>query len=124
MAALRGSAMVLLPQRAPCVAAGAAPPYQQLKLLNNRDGSLTAFSTLFFSLFITAKQANAAFAEVLAGSLSKPSCPPICLKVFVVKCQQCWQTRRMGILQASPLNDSFKGKSTYAPHQILFREHA
>lgn len=47
----------------------AVPPCQQLKLLNNTDGLLITFSALLFSIFITVKQANAAFAEVLAGSL-------------------------------------------------------
>lgn len=74
MAALQGSAMVLLQQEAPsvpaqgCITAPAAM-CDQFKLLRNADGSLITFSTLFFSIFITVKQANAAFAEALAGSL-------------------------------------------------------
>lgn len=65
MVALRGSATVLLQHQAPSSPA----VRKQLKLLSNSDGSLITFPTLFFSVFITLKQANAAFAEVLAGSL-------------------------------------------------------
>ena len=78
MAALRGSAMVLLQQQAlsvpmwGCTIAPAAM-CKQLKLLSDADRWLITFSTLFFSIFITVKQANAAFAGVCKSCPAHPS---------------------------------------------------
>lgn len=74
MVALQGSAMMLLQQQAPSALMRGhttvpAAMHKQLKLLSNADGLLITFSTLFFSIFVTVKQANTAFAKVLAGSL-------------------------------------------------------
>lgn len=43
--------------------------WKTLKVLGNVDGSLITFLTLCCSIFVSVKQANAAVAQVLAGSL-------------------------------------------------------